>query len=276
MLLVGQHKLRDTIKKVNSLNGLTILLGPYGSGRTTISKWIADYFGYKYIVIDNKIADIRQMINDTMALNEHTIYFIRDADNMTLQAMNAMLKIAEEPPKNLHIILGIVDTDNTLETIISRSNLYTMDYYMYDEIVEYYKNIGNLSMEHEKELLQIASTPGMLKKLIQYDFDKCYEYVQLVYDNVLKVSTGNAFKIGNKIGFKGEEDLIPIDVFFLIYLEVLRSRIIESCNRPNGKNILSKQIQFTTKALKDITRKGSNKKLIFDVWTLNIRTLRNI
>jgi DNA polymerase III gamma/tau subunit len=56
--------------------------------------------------------------------SRHT-YVLRDFDEATLEAMNATLKILEEPPKYALILLIVKNPESLLETIISRSlNLY--------------------------------------------------------------------------------------------------------------------------------------------------------
>lgn len=273
-MLLGQRYLQESILNMGALGGLTILLGPTGSGKTLMSEWIAQQFEYRYITINNKIADIRQLIEDTVALNEHTVYYIKDGDNMTIQAMNAMLKIAEEPPKNVHIILGLTDTNNTLQTIISRSKILVLDSYTHEQMTKYFDYLDVDNIKHKTELIDIANTPGLMQTLIAHNFDNCYEYAQLVYDNILQVTTGNAFKICNRIGFKDEENMIPVDLFLRIYLNLIRTKILENYNERTGKYVLYKQIDYTLTALKDISRKGANKKIIFDIWVLNIRRLR--
>lgn len=273
-MLLGQKYLQESILNMGTLGGLTILLGPTGSGKTLMSEWIAHQFEYRYITINNKIADIRQLIEDTVALNEHTVYYIKDGDNMTIQAMNAMLKIAEEPPKNVHIILGLTDTNNTLQTIISRAKILVLDSYTHEQMTTYFDYLDVDNIKHKTELIDIANTPGLMQTLIAHNFDNCYEYAQLVYDNILQVTTGNAFKICNRIGFKDEENMIPVDLFLRIYLNLIRTKILENYTERTGKYVLYKQIDYTLTALKDISRKGANKKIIFDIWVLNIRRLR--
>ena len=49
---------------------------------------------------------------------------MRDFDEATLKAMNAMLKILEEPPKYAIIILIVKNSESLIETIRSRCLLF--------------------------------------------------------------------------------------------------------------------------------------------------------
>lgn len=95
------------------------------------------------------------------------------------------------------------------------------------------------------------------------------EYVETVYDNILNVTTGNAFKICNKIAFKDADEGIPVTLFLDMFQEILRSKILV-----DDIGLINSMLRFTAMARYDIVRKGANKILVFDVWVLNIRTLR--
>lgn len=53
------------------------------------------------------------------------LYLLRDFDEATLKAMNAMLKILEEPPKYAIILLVVKNPESLLETIRSRCLLFS-------------------------------------------------------------------------------------------------------------------------------------------------------
>ncbi|MGM9544208.1 MAG: hypothetical protein ACI3T9_04430 [Romboutsia timonensis] len=258
--VIGQEKLLQQFNELKDLPALTILLGPKGSGRTFLSKVVTKQRGYAYIIVNNKISDIRKMIEDTVALERPTVYYISDADNLTTQAANAMLKIAEEPPKNLYIMMGLTGVDSTLSTIVSRGTIFRIEPYTRCQLLEY----GVL----DDRIVNCANNIGEIIEYVNNDFDKSYKFAELVYNNILKVSTGNAFKISGNIAFKPDDKGIPVELFFNIFLEVLRTHIKDNVELLNG------MIKYTVQARRDIGRKGSNKKLIFDIWVLNIRTLR--
>ena len=65
---------------------------------------------------------------------EHKIYAIERAEIMTTAAQNALLKVLEEPPKNVHIILITTAADKLLSTIRSRAQLIQTELFTPDEM----------------------------------------------------------------------------------------------------------------------------------------------
>lgn len=70
------------------------------------------------------VDDIREQINDTIMVRPyssyHKIYIVDEAEKMTVQAQNALLKTIEEPPAYVIIILLTTNQEAFLPTILSR------------------------------------------------------------------------------------------------------------------------------------------------------------
>ena len=70
------------------------------------------------------VDDVRTQINNTVAIKPYQgpykVYIIPEADIMTVQAQNALLKTIEEPPAYGIIILLTTNADTFLQTILSR------------------------------------------------------------------------------------------------------------------------------------------------------------
>ena len=70
------------------------------------------------------VDDIRKQINDTIMVRPYSsyykIYIVEEAEKMTQQAQNALLKTIEEPPSYAIIILLTTNQDAFLPTILSR------------------------------------------------------------------------------------------------------------------------------------------------------------
>ncbi len=69
------------------------------------------------------VKDIRRWISDISEIpyEKKYIYILRDFDEATYQAMNATLKILEEPPAYAIIFLVVTNPEALLETIMSRT-----------------------------------------------------------------------------------------------------------------------------------------------------------
>ena len=64
-------------------------------------------------------------------------YIIRNADKMTVQAQNALLKLLEEPPRNVYFFLLCENGSSLLPTVRSRAPVIRMQILSYDEIYNY-------------------------------------------------------------------------------------------------------------------------------------------
>lgn len=262
--VIGQDTLKRKLQQLQ-LPNLLVLWGEEGSGKRTVAKSVAQDKGMMYAIYDNYGVDsIRDLISKAVGLSTPTMYYL-DGDKLTIQAQNALLKIAEEPPRNAYIVLGVSNIDNLLGTIRSRATTLMMDIYSEKELEEvfaYYEIDTSLS----DIICKVAVTPGQILEYVKQDFDSMYNYAIKVYNNILKVSTGNAFKICNEIAFKDTKGY-PV----LMFLEVFRQVVSMSAGDVFVKH---KMIEFTSLALRDMRVRGANKSLIFDIWVLNIRSLR--
>ncbi|MBU2530403.1 MAG: AAA family ATPase [Elusimicrobia bacterium] len=88
-----------------------------------------------------KIDTVREFSNyayKKALLSKHKIFIINNADTLTTEAQNAMLKLLEEPPKNTFFILISSQKNLFLTTVLSRCH--TIEF-------------GPLSNEHVEEIL---------------------------------------------------------------------------------------------------------------------------
>ncbi len=87
------------------------------------------------------VDDIRIQINNDIGIKPYSspykIYIINEADKMTEQAQNAILKTIEEPPLYCVIILLTNNTSHILPTILSRCVLLDLKAIDEDKIVHY-------------------------------------------------------------------------------------------------------------------------------------------
>lgn len=81
----------------------------------------AKMFGSLYEFPLQKIADVRELANFTKySQSTKTAIVIKEIDKATKEALNAFLKILEEPGKNISYFLSCQNEQNLLSTITSR------------------------------------------------------------------------------------------------------------------------------------------------------------
>ena len=90
--------------------------------------------------------------------SEHKIYIIEEADRMTPNAQNALLKVLEEPPNAVMILLLCEESDKILTTIKSRAQLISMQRFSPQQIADYVteRNISSLDKKRLAEDLMMA------------------------------------------------------------------------------------------------------------------------
>ena len=83
------------------------------------------------------VEDIREMIRKCSRYSYNggnRVVLIPDADNMTIQAQNSLLKILEEPPGNTYFIMTSSHTEQILSTVLSRCRTIKMSPWENDDI----------------------------------------------------------------------------------------------------------------------------------------------
>ena len=87
----------------------------------------------------DKIRELRQDAFIIPNESNYKVYILDYADNMTVAAQNALLKVLEEPPKSVVFILMCKSSKNLLQTIRSRCQIFSFEFNenkMYDKKVE--------------------------------------------------------------------------------------------------------------------------------------------
>lgn len=122
-----------------------------------------------------KIDQIRAMlikVTEKPIISQRKVYIIDDADTMTSEAQNCLLKTLEEPPEYVTIILIGKAEENFLTTIRSRCTKMYFDKISNSDLKTYLesKNISNIS----QELLDLAN--GSIKKALEINENKDIYY----------------------------------------------------------------------------------------------------
>lgn len=129
------------------------------------------------------VDDIREQINDTIMVRPYSsyykIYIVDEAEKMTVQAQNALLKTIEEPPSYAVILLLTTNQDVFLPTILSRCVQLKLKP-LRDSVVKEYL-VQSLKVEESRADIYTAFARGNLGKAIHLaqaeDFKLMYEEV---------------------------------------------------------------------------------------------------
>ena len=169
-----------------------------------------------------KISQIRllqEQIAEKPIVSDKKIYIINNADLMTTEAQNCLLKTLEEPPEYAIIILILSNETKLLNTIKSRCTKIHFQKLSNENLIEYaQKN----NVEFKQELLNVCD--GSISKLLSLK-DNMEAYNML--DTILKdLYSKDVVDIWNEaeILYKSKDNIFSLLVYFnTIFLSKLRS-----------------------------------------------------
>lgn len=146
------------------------------------------------------VDDIRKMNNDITIKpysSRYKIYIVREAEKMTDQAQNAMLKTIEEPPEYAIIILLTNNYDSFLQTIKSRCVRVTLNPVANDLVVKYL-------MEE--------------KGIVEYQAKICAAFAQGNVGKAIKLATSEEFNQIKDEALRLVKNVKKMEKFEVIYL----------------------------------------------------------
>lgn len=226
---------QEALKKVlhnfltrDSFPPLLFFGGP-GLGKTTLARIFAKHlcgtekFSHNdFIEIDgashNGVDEIRSLIEEAEygpIKAKKKVYLIDEVHMLSQSAFNALLKIFEEPPKNVHFLLATTEKDKIPETILSRvvllplqdASVYDLEKYLQKIFSEEKLNWGNniirviaqLANGSYRNCLTILEPFLMNKTIEEKDI---LEYFGLIEDSLIddllnEIFIGNFFKVKN-------------------------------------------------------------------------------
>ena len=186
-----------------------------------------------------KIEQIRQMqrkVAEKPIISNNKVYIIDDADTMTTEAQNCLLKTLEEPPEYITIILICTNEGNLLSTIKSRCTRIQFEPIKDEEIKEYVKT--KLPNEQISEKL-IELAQGSIGKAIKLNERKdIYENLENILVSMQCRDLIDIVQMSEVI-YKSKEEIKSI----LEYINVLLMKL----SKQNIKYINCVQIVEETK-----------------------------
>ena len=267
--IIGQESIKkhlQTAIKTGNLSHAYIINGEYGSGRQTIASALAktiqcqsktddtdacgvctsckqaesqNHPDIKYINHDKNsisVNDIREQLNNDISIkpysSEYKIYIIPDANKMTEQAQNALLKTIEEPPVYAIIILLTENCDSLLPTIRSRCVTLTMNPIEKDKICTYLENKFQL----EPEQAQIAANycQGNIGKAIRFasssDFIEMKNQVLKLLKNLDSMDIASIIDTIKEFSTHKNDINDYLDLMLLWYRDVLMFKVTKDAN----------------------------------------------
>jgi len=225
-----------------------------------------------------QIRNLKEKLSLSSLSESYRIALVDDASEMSIAAANSFLKLLEEPPNKVIIILLTKNKDSLPKTIISRCQLVKFDIVSLKEIKEFLLVNFDLNEKNAEEIANLSfGRPGLAIKFVQnLEF---LENFKREIENFLELFTADLLK---KFDFAQESYQSPN---FLAWIVALRDLLlvkqgIEPRNKfcLNRLRELAKKISFNQicKLYFEIERvryyfdKSVNKKLIIENLFINL------
>jgi DNA polymerase-3 subunit delta' len=123
------------------------------------------------IIID-QIRNLKKFFTlKTHTTTEKRVAVLIDADTMTKEAQNSLLKLLEEPPEHCHLILTSSDSDELLPTIVSRVQTYRLRAIPKEHVITYLVRRGYKSFDIQSALSVTAGLIGATSSIMSGEED---------------------------------------------------------------------------------------------------------
>ena len=204
------------------------------------------------------VEDIRTQINQDIVIkpysSKYKIYIMNEAEKMTVQAQNALLKTLEEPPAYAVIILLTTNVEAMLPTILSRLVVLNMKP-VGDQLVKDYL-MKEVKVPNYKADICVAFARGNLGKAkllaTSEEFDKVKEEAISLLKNIRQMEIQEVMKAIKKIGEYKLEVNDYLDIMAIWYRDALLFTATTDANHL----IFKEEIQYIKKVADQSTYEG--------------------
>ena len=289
--------------KSNMVSHAYMFEGPNGIGKNTMARELAaillemenlfnspDYIEIKPDGNSIKIAQIRKLQSDILVkpYKSYKIYVIDEAQKMTVEAQNALLKTLEEPPKYAIIILITDNKESLLDTIKSRCEIIKFTPIPMQEVASYLTMNG---IDSKRASLLANFSRGSMKKAIELseseEFHLMREEVQKYVETFLNGNLIEIMDIQSSIEKYKDQITNVLDLLINYFRDIMmvkenvdNSMIINLDRLIFVKNMSNKTTYSQLSKIIDIIEETKNKlrsncnfNISIQVMTLNIYEL---
>lgn len=271
---IGQDNL---LQKINGFTVETfphsfIVYGEKGSGRHMLCSFISEKFHLDAVDVRERIGDsklitkrysasaLRDFLDDCM-LNVFPTLIIFEAEDLQERESAALLKILEEPPRQLYIAIVAQSPQSLIPTIKNRAMEFYIPVYTTDTLKLF------LTDKLQECFLEYANTPGQVLSLCTLGVNGFNDMLKLAYSiftNIVKATYGNLFNISNRF-FPRSEDKFPFEVFVLMLYKTCYKLLLQG-------NVNYDAMILTFHLVQDIRKPRSDNRLLFEKYLFELKS----
>lgn len=244
--LIGNDRIKEILKKIKNPSHAYLFVGEEGIGKFLFAKdfsktWLCtdenkpcgkcksclqldgeNHPDFNVIEAEDgsiKIDQIRPIVEKVLEkpiISDKKIYLINDADKMTIQAQNCLLKVLEEPPKYVMIILIGTSESQFLNTIKSRCVTIKFEKIPNEELKKYLEQ-NNDFQNVTQDMLEIYD--GSIGKAMKMKGqEEKYQSIKKLIDSLentteLQVLKNASFLYDEKIDMKNILEYINVILY---------------------------------------------------------------
>lgn len=220
--VIGQtsnKKIIDYWAKRNNFPRFLVITGKKGSGKSTLVKYITNKMKHYAVYSDTSVENVREVIKNCYSITSPTVYIFLNADKMSAQAKNALLKVTEEPPYLTYFILTANNMSQLLPTIKSRCVEMKIEPYSHSELLQYCS----------EDFIKYAQCPGDIDNLKQVDVKELEKFCNSLLDYSMS-DVVQAVLFCNNVKFKPEDNGFDMELVLSVMYYILCDNYINTCN----------------------------------------------
>ena len=282
--MIGQNRLMSQIDDLierEKFPRFSIIVGENGMESDNVGRYISCRLDSPCVVLpDVKVDTIRDMIQQAYKSHDKLVYIMPNADNMSISAKNAMLKVIEETPNKVYFVMCLEDLSNTLATIQSRGTVFHMNTPTKDDIANFARSLYKDKKDIDEEVIKIVSnictTSLDVETLMKYGVKEFYSYVEKVADNIFTIDGAEVFNLMNKLAYKEDADGYDCRLFLKCLQRVFIDEICDNfaANKEScGTNCLCSIVKWIGRYMSDLRVRGVNKQMLIDNMVLEMRKI---
>lgn len=168
------------------------------------------------------VEDIKQIVENSYISSVEgykKVFVIHGGEKMNTQAQNKLLKVLEEPPKDVIFLIGVTNISNILQTVKSRVKMINLDIFPPEKI---FKELKKYTDDEEKAKVASICSEGQISKAVDLLYDD--RYIALYKDVVnLLINLNHSSEIVNFIAndlFKKENISDTLDIMMLLFRDI--------------------------------------------------------
>ena len=230
----------DNLHKVKRQS--ILIEGPSGCGKSYLANQYANMLNISdIIVVQPKVADIREAIDSSTQLQTDVVLVIENLDLGVAAAAYTLLKTLEEPLPHVYIIITARNVKFIPDTIISRSAVVTANAPLLRDIDNYAKHKDEIKYEQIKDRLvwKCARSFADADKILQMTADQINYYESLAEICTFNDSVSNIIWT---IGHYPNNEPCDLELAIRSIMELMHNSFVTRCGIECLRDLSSNRI----------------------------------